>query len=180
MQHNKTKFWVAGLGVSAAFFSALIGYEGYSAKPYRDSVGVPTIGIGTTVYPNGQRVKMTDKPVSKDKAIQLAAHHVSKDEAKFRASIPTVALSQAEYDVYMDFAYNFGMANWNKSSMRRNLLKTVNLKMSDAKPHYVAACKSLLKYKYAGGRDCSVRRNNCIGVWKRQVERYNKCIGANT
>jgi len=167
--NNKWKVAAASLTVSAAFFTTLISHEGYRIKPYIDSVGVPTIGIGNTVYPDGRKVKITDKPITKQQAIEISKHHVSKDEAKFKASIPDVYLHQTEYDIYLDFAYNFGMANWSKSSMRRELVKG----------NHIAACKALLKYKYAGGRDCSVRKNNCWGVWKRQLERYNKCIEVN-
>ena len=34
----------------------LIKEEGIILKPYRDSVGIPTIGIGCTYYENGQKV----------------------------------------------------------------------------------------------------------------------------
>ena len=163
---NKTKYWVAGLSVSTAFFMSLIQYEGYRAKPYRDSVGVPTIGIGTTQYPDGSRVKMTDNAITKEQAITYARAHVSKDEIKFRHSLPNVALGQNEYDAYMSFLYQFGAGNWNKSSMRRELLKG----------NHKAACQALLRYKYAGGRDCSIRKNNCYGVWTRQKERYKTCM----
>ena len=50
---SKTKFWVIGLAASAAFFTSLIKYEGYEAKPYLDSAKVATIGIGSTSYENG-------------------------------------------------------------------------------------------------------------------------------
>ncbi|OSI06793.1 Phage-related lysozyme (muraminidase) [Neisseria animaloris] len=166
---NKTKIWVGGMAASAAFFAALIQHEGFRSKPYLDSVGVPTIGIGSTVYPDGRKVKLTDPAITKKQAIAYAKHHSGKDENKFRALLAGVKLSQAEYDVYLDFAYNFGIHTFAKSSMLRNL------KYGD----YKAACRSLLKYKFAGGRDCSVRKNNCIGVWNRQLDRYNKCMAAN-
>ena len=35
-------------------------FEGLRLKAYNDGLGVPTIGIGTTVYPNGKKVKMGD------------------------------------------------------------------------------------------------------------------------
>ncbi len=38
---------------------------------------------------------------------------------------------------------------------------------------YKAACDSLLKWKYVAKRDCSIRKNNCYGVWTRQVERHS-------
>jgi len=165
---NKTKISVALLAASAAFFVGLEKYEGYSAKPYKDSGGVVTQGIGSTVKPNGQPIKMSDPLITRKTAQEWAKTHVAKDEVTFRKSLQGVKLSQAEYNSYLDFVYNFGQSNWNKSSMLKNLRAG----------KYVEACKSLLKWKYVAGRDCSVRKNNCYGVWTRQVERYNKCIGA--
>lgn len=164
---NKTKFIVGTLVASAAFFTSLIGYEGYKSKPYQDSGGVATIGIGSTTYENGQKVKMTDQPINQKRAIEISKHHVAKDEIVFRKSLQGVKLSQTEYDLYLDFMYNFGQSNWNQSSMLRNL------KVGQ----YTAACKSLLNWKYVAKRDCSIRSNGCYGVWTRQVDRYNKCIG---
>lgn len=154
---------------SAAFFVGLIQHEGFRSKPYRDSVGVPTIGIGSTVYPDGRKVKMTDPAITKKQAIEYAKHHVSKDERRFQKLMPDVMLSQTEYDLYLDFAYQYGTHTFAKSSMLRNL------KRGD----YKAACKALLKYRFAAKRDCSIRKNGCYGVWKRQLERHNKCMEAN-
>ena len=165
---NKTKFWAAGLAASAAFFTSLEIREGYSAKPYKDGGGVVTQGIGSTVKPNGQSIKMTDPPITRKVAQEWVKAHVSKDEFAFRKSLQGVKLSQIEYDTFLDFTYNFGQANWNNSSMLRNLKQG----------KYVQACKSLLKWKYVAKRDCSIRSNNCYGVWTRQVDRYQKCIGA--
>ena len=39
-------------------------FEGFRAEPYLDAVGVPTIGYGSTYYPDGQRVRLTDPPIS--------------------------------------------------------------------------------------------------------------------
>ncbi|MDU4393287.1 MAG: lysozyme [Acinetobacter ursingii] len=167
---NKTKYIAATLVASAAFFTSLIGYEGYSSKPYKDTGGVATIGIGSTQYEDGSKVKMTDKPIDQKRAIQIAQAHISKDEVAFRKSLQGVKVSQVEYDLYLDFMYNFGKSNWRSSSMLRNLKSG----------QYVAACKSLLKWKYVAKRDCSIRSNNCYGVWTRQVDRYNKCMGVNS
>lgn len=165
---NKNKFVVGVMVASAAFFASLIGYEGYSSKPYLDSGKVATIGIGSTKYENGTPVKMTDKPITKERAIQISKAHISKDEIAFRKSLPGVKLTQTEYDVYLDFVYNFGQSNWNQSSMKRELIKG----------NHIAACNALLKWKYVAKRDCSIRKNGCYGVWTRQVERHAKCIGA--
>ena len=41
-------------------------------------------------------------------ALKKAQAHISKEEQRFRASLPGVTLNQAEYDVYMDFVYQYG------------------------------------------------------------------------
>lgn len=165
---NKTKYAVGLLAASAAFFTSLELHEGFSAKPYKDGGGVVTQGIGSTVKPDGSKIKMTDPPITRKTAQEWAKAHVSKDEVVFRKSLTGVKLSQAEYDVYLDFSYNFGAANWRSSSMLRNLKAG----------QYKQACDSLLKWKYVAKRDCSIRSNNCYGVWKRQLERHSKCMGA--
>ena len=167
---SKTKYAVGLLGASALFFGSLIGYEGFSSKPYLDSGKVPTVGIGSTIYEDKTKVKMTDKPITKERAIEISKAHISKDEVSFKKSLDGVKLSQAEYDVYLDFNYNFGQANWNQSSMRRLLLQG----------QHRQACDALLKWKYVAKKDCSIRSNNCWGVWQRQLDRHQKCIGANT
>lgn len=165
---SKTKLLVTSLAASAAFFVGLEKYEGYSAKPYKDTGGIVTQGIGSTVKPNGTKIKMTDKSIDRKTAVEWVKAHVSKDEVAFRKSLPGVKLSQNEYDVYLDFTYNFGQSNWNNSSMLRNLKAG----------QYVKACDSLLKWKYVAKKDCSIRKNNCYGVWTRQLERHSKCMGA--
>lgn len=165
---SKSKYVVTLLAASAAFFTSLEMYEGYSAKPYKDSGGVITQGIGSTVKPNGWPIKITDAPITRKTAQEWAKAHVLKDEVYFRESLHGVKLSQVEYDTYLDFSYNFGRANWKQSSMLRNLKAG----------QYKAACDSLLKWKYVAKRDCSLRSNGCYGVWTRQVERHQKCIGA--
>ncbi|MFV5573229.1 glycoside hydrolase family protein [Acinetobacter baumannii] len=168
---NNPKLWAVGLAASAAFFTSLINYEGFTSSPVIPVKGdKPTIGIGSTKYENGTPVKMTDKPISKERAVQIAKAHISKDEAYFRKSLPGVKLSQVEYDLYLDFMYQFGQSAWSGSSMRRLILH--------GKPRQ--ACDALLKWKYVAKRDCSIRSNGCYGVWVRQIDRYQKCVGANS
>ncbi|MHA3051823.1 glycoside hydrolase family protein [Acinetobacter sp. ANC 4640] len=162
---------LAALGITGALLASIITYEGYTSKPVIPTKGdVPTIGNGTTVYPNGQRVKMTDKAITRQQAKAYLTDYVNKDAQKFATSIPNVKLSQAEYDVYLDWTYQYGIGAWNKSLIKASLVKG----------DYVQACKSLLKYKFVAGRDCSIRSNNCYGVYTRQVKRYDKCMGANS
>lgn len=167
---NKTKYIVTMLtAISLGGIAYTQSKEGTVLIPYYDSGKVATVGTGTTVYPNGQKVKITDPKITHKQATEYLKIHMAKDAKVFNKTLLGVPLSQTEYDLYMDFTYQFGTGAWSGSSMLRNLKQS----------KYKAACDSLLKWKYVAKRDCSIRSNNCYGVWVRQVERHSKCIGAN-
>lgn len=165
---------VGALTISLGGFGSWMASEGFSNSPYIPTKGdVPTIGYGSTHYEDGTKVNLTDKPITKQRAEQLARNLMSVDESRFRASIPGVSLYQEEYDLYLDFVGQYGIGNWRSSSMRRHLLKG----------EYEQSCKSLLKWKRAAGYDCSTMINGkpnsrCWGVWVRQKERHSKCMAA--
>lgn len=167
---NKTKISIALLAASAAFFVSLESREGNVSKPYPDSGGVITQGIGSTTKPDGTKIKMTDPAISKETARAWAKAYISKDEVIFRKSLAGVKLSQVEYDLYLDFNYQFGQTAWRNSSMRTLLIQGKHRQ----------ACERLLLYKYVAKKDCSVRKNNCYGVWTRQLDRHKKCISENS
>lgn len=161
---------VAALTLSASGFAAWQANEGYTATAIIPTKGdVPTIGHGSTRYEDGRKVKMGDT-IDRKRAAELARNLMRKDERAFAASLPPpAALSQAEFDVYMDFVGQYGIGNWRQSSMRRNVMAG----------QYVAACNSLLKYKFAAGYDCSTPGNRrCPGVWTRQLRRHEQCLAA--
>ncbi|MCQ9990572.1 lysozyme [Acinetobacter baumannii] len=166
---NKTKYIAAVLAASAAFFVGVKNDEGFTSKPVIPVKGDrPTQGHGSTFKPDGSPVKMTDPPITRATADKWLRNDVAKREVAFKDSLKSVKLSQTEYDLYLDFTYQYGIGAWSSSSMLKNL------KVGK----YKAACDSLLKYKYVAKRDCSIRSNGCYGVWTRQLERHAKCIGA--
>lgn len=161
------------LTMSALAFAGWQAREGYTETAVIPTKGdVPTIGHGSTRYEDGTRVKMGDR-ITRKRAAELARNLSKKDERDFTATIPGVKLNQTEFDVYIDFVGQYGIGNWRGSSMRSNLLAG----------NYAAACKSLLRYRYAAGYDCSTLVNGkpnkrCWGVWTRQKDRYDRCMGA--
>ncbi len=166
---NKTKYIAAVLAASAAFFVGVKNDEGFTSKPVVPVKGdLPTQGYGSTFKPDGSPVKMTDPPITRATADKWLRNDVAKREVAFKDLLKGVKLSQTEYDLYLDFSYQYGVPTFAKSS----ILKKLKL------GKYRAACDSLLKYKYVAKRDCSVRSNGCYGVWTRQLERHAKCIGA--
>ncbi len=161
---------VTALTISAAGFGSWVASEGFSPVPHVPTQGdVPTIGHGSTRYESGQPVRLTDPPITRARAADLARNLLSQDERRFKASLPGVALHQAEYDLYLDFIGQYGIGNWTRSSMRRHLLAG----------EYAAACQALLRYRYAAGYDCSTPGNRrCSGVWTRQQARHKRCLEA--
>ena len=75
-------------------------FEGFRAKPYRDAVGIPTIGYGNTYYEDGRAVKLTDPPITPgmDRGSQISrkmVQRVAPSEVAARSSrvsIPAMAL----------------------------------------------------------------------------------------
>ncbi|MCT2398541.1 glycoside hydrolase family protein [Novosphingobium mangrovi (ex Huang et al. 2023)] len=169
---GKSRFLAVLLTVSASGFAAWQVHEGLTTTAVIPTKGdVPTIGHGSTRYEDGRKVKMGDT-ITRERAAELARNLMDADARKFSATIPGVYLTQGEFDLYNDFVGQYGLGNWRASSMRRNLLRG----------DYVAACQSLLKWRKAAGYDCSTLVNGkpnkrCWGVWTRQLDRYNKCMG---
>jgi GH24 family phage-related lysozyme (muramidase) len=140
------------------------GYVDRAMIPTKNDV--PTVGLGSTSYEDGSKVQLGDR-ITPVRAIVLASNHISKEEQVFRASLPGVKLHQGEYDLYMDWVYQYGTGAWSRSSMRRHLLAG----------SYKDACDALLLYKFSGGFDCSIPGNKvCAGVWTRQLERHQTCM----
>lgn len=171
--NNKVRIAVAGLTLSMAAFVGLTAEESFTGKAVVPTQGDrPTVGFGSTFWEDGKPVKMGDT-ITPVRAVKLASVHLSKEENKFRASLPDVKLTQAEYDIYVDWMYQYGSGAWLKSSMRRELLAS----------RYRDACHAMLAYRRVANYDCSTLVNGkpnkrCWGVWVRQQERHQKCMEA--
>jgi len=59
-------------------------HEGLRLKAYLCPANVPTIGFGTTRYPNGSRIKLGDE-ITKDDAYKLLKHDVFKFELRIKS-----------------------------------------------------------------------------------------------
>lgn len=99
----------------------LISLEGLELKPYPDSKKVPTIGIGSTFYENGERVKLTDKAISKEEAFHLFELTKGKYEKPINTVIK-VPLNQNQFNALFAFTYNVGPAG----AANSDLFKYIN------------------------------------------------------
>lgn len=116
-------------------------YEGFSAKPYKCSAGVPTIGYGSTFYLNGNKVTMKDSPISEEVALSIL-FSVVEDFSKKVEKLLKVSVNQNQFDALVDFAYNLGIGNLQKST----LLKLINNK------DFVGASKQFKLWNKANGK----------------------------
>lgn len=102
--------------IDKAGLEFLISLEGLKLKPYLDSKGIPTIGIGSTFYENGERVKMTDRALTKEEALHLFELTKAKYE-KPANTVIKVPLNQNQFNALFAFTYNVGPAGASGSDL---------------------------------------------------------------
>lgn len=104
---------------------------------------VPTIGIGTTVYPNGTKVKKGDKITEAD-AYKYLVHHIMVSTMPNLRKIPSWnELSSNKQAALISFAYNVG------SFYGSNGFKTISTALKLKQYNLVANAFSL--YVKSGG-----------------------------
>lgn len=168
---NKVRIAIAALSLSAAGFGALIvEHEQYvetAVIPTKNDR--PTNGFGSTFDENGNPIQLGDKttPV---KAITRSLSHIAKDETRLKQCV-TGPLTQLEYDILVDFAYQYGTYTACNSAMVRHINAG----------QYEDSCKAYSLYKFSGGYDCSTMidgkpNKRCWGVWTRSLKRRDRCL----
>jgi lysozyme len=100
--------------------------EGCILHPYLDQAKVPTIGIGTIRYPNGNHVTMQDPPITQEQADEFLASD-TKDVVSAVNSFVKSTINQNQFDALIDFAYNLGTGALRGST----LLRLINANPAD-------------------------------------------------
>ena len=101
-------------------------FEGFSAKPYLCSAKIPTIGYGNTYYPDGKRVTMLDKEITRMQAFEMFKYIADKFASTVSKLVKT-PLNQNQFNALVSLAYNIGTGNFASST----LLKKVNINHND-------------------------------------------------
>lgn len=136
-------------------------FEGMVLSNYMDVVGVETWCVGET------QMGRIESGYTEEHCIALfnarypqyvtQLYSCYTDEMK---RFVTPAMHAAFTDIY----YNTGSKC--STGMMRNLKKG----------NPVEACNYTIRYRYAGGKDCSVRSNGCWGVWERRTKMLPVCL----
>ncbi|MFQ4136714.1 glycoside hydrolase family protein [Nodosilinea sp. PGN35] len=107
------------IGVSSKGLALIKGFEGFSAVAYRCPANVPTIGYGTTRYPDGRAVKDFDE-VSEEKAEAFLLDECNAI-AREMAKLIKVPLNQNQADALISFCYNLGCGAFAESTLLKKL-----------------------------------------------------------
>ena len=107
------------MAVSLFGIDLICGFEGLRLKAYDDGVGVWTIGFGTTIYPNGIRVKKGDT-CTEAQAKAYMVYDLKKFESAVNNAV-TVPLNQNQFDALVSLAYNIGPSAFSKSTLVKKL-----------------------------------------------------------
>jgi lysozyme len=117
-------------------------HEGLSLKPYLCPAKIPTIGYGNTYYPDGKRVTLLDKDITKQQAFDMFKE-IANRFAKRVDELVTSNINQNQFNALVSFAYNVGTGNFSSST----LLKKIN-----KNPNDLTLKAEFLRWNKAGGK----------------------------
>jgi lysozyme len=137
-------------------------FEGYRNKPYRCSAAIWTVGWGHAMYadqlnlPNVRKegytglirsdyqLKGEDNRVwSKDELVNLFKVDIDTFERGVLRLSPTLASHQSKFDAVVSFAYNAGLGNYQRSTIR----------MKVNRGDWDGAAEAFMSWTKAGGKE---------------------------
>jgi lysozyme len=124
--------------------------EGLSLAPYLCSAKVPTIGFGNTFYPDGTKVTMKDKPITKEYASQIFKVIVTRFEKEV-AQLVTSQISQNKFNALVSIAYNVG-TDIDVDTIVEGLGDSTLLKKVNANPNDKTIANEFAKWNKSGGK----------------------------
>lgn len=104
--------------LSAAGYYFIQESEAFSSVPYLDGGGVPTIGFGSTKYPNGKAVTMRDKPINHFQASEIFMTTMEEYEKAVEEAMG-IELTQCEFDALVSLCYNIGVNAFKHSTLAK-------------------------------------------------------------
>lgn len=108
--------------VPAAALDLARRFEGYRGRPYLCPAGVATIGYGTTRYPDGRAVTLSDAPITRTTAEVLLRHELAACVGSALRLCPVLgAEPESRLAAIADFIYNLGAGRLQSSTLRRRI-----------------------------------------------------------
>jgi lysozyme len=116
-------------------------FEGFSSIVYRDAVGIPTIGYGSTYDNQARPITMDASPIDETTAETYLAFGIRWAE-RCVCKLIHVPLTDAMYSALVSLIYNIGSGNFQRSTLRMKLNRG----------QYEDAADEFPKWRRAGGR----------------------------
>ena len=95
-------------------------FETFRSEPYLCPAGIPSIGYGTTRYPDDWKVTMDDPPCDIAEALYYLQHDLNNIETYVTKKV-TIPLNQHQFDALCSFTYNVGVGNFGISTLLKKL-----------------------------------------------------------
>lgn len=130
------------MNVSKAGIALIKHHEGVRNRPYRDCIGLWTVGVGHLIGDGKSLPDSWNKTFTSEEVDALLRTDLRRFELGISKMLPNVPLRQCEFDSLVSFAFNVGLGTFQRSTLRQALLRNDKTQ----------AMESLLKYCKAGGK----------------------------
>jgi len=116
-------------------------HEGVRNKPYRDCVGLWTVGVGHLIGDGKSLPESWNKLFTTEEVDALLKQDLVRFERGVQKLLP-VPLTQNQFDALISFSFNLGLGVLQRSTLRQNILRK----------DFKGASEEFLKYVRAGGK----------------------------
>jgi lysozyme len=130
------------VNVSKAGIALIKHHEGVRNRPYRDCIGLWTVGVGHLIGDGKSLPESWNKTFTNEEVDALLRTDLRRFELGVSKMLPNVPLRQCEFDCLVSFAFNVGLGTFQRSTLRQALLRNDKTQ----------AMESLVKYCRAGGK----------------------------
>lgn len=96
-------------------------FEGFRSRPYLCPAGVPTIGYGSTYYLDGAPVRLTDEPITRERAEAMLLQLVRRVYLPAVLRLCPSVRDPRRLAALIDFAFNLGEGNLRASTLRKRV-----------------------------------------------------------
>ena len=127
--------------VSERALTMLRHHEGVRFKPYRDPIGLWTVGVGHLIGDGKTLPDDWNKTFSLDEVNEILKRDLRRFERGVERLCP-VGLTQPRLDALVSFSFNLGLGTLQRSSLR----------MKHNREEFDEAANVFLRYNRAGGR----------------------------
>jgi lysozyme len=139
--------------VSDAAKAMIKHHEGVRMRPYRCPALLWTVGVGHVIDPNHAKVPFAerrdlpipdgwDRSLTMDEVDAILAQDLGRFERGVARLCPAVVGHQGRFDALVSFAFNVGLGNLQRSSLR----------MKTNRGEFEEAADEFMKWTKAGGR----------------------------